>query len=227
MNKTLNRNQLKMIALAAMFIDHIGYYFLNDNIYFRILGRVAFPIFAFFIAQGYFYTKDRKKYFLTILGFGVISQLPYYLFLQRAELNILFTFVFAIMLIYLVEYDKQKQTGTSQIMVISYHILLIMLYIFDIISYGYFGVLIPVVFYFYKDSKMKYVYFAILNLLVTLPFIIAYPTDIRAYIQLFALFDILLFMIYNDQKGKYRLKYLFYIIYPVHMLLFYFIKLLM
>jgi len=48
----MNRNGLKILALISMLIDHIGNYLLNNNIVYRIIGRFAFPIFAFFIAEG-------------------------------------------------------------------------------------------------------------------------------------------------------------------------------
>ena len=54
---------LKIIALITMFIDHLGYAIFNKFSFFNYIGRVAFPIFAFQISEGFHYTKNVKKYF--------------------------------------------------------------------------------------------------------------------------------------------------------------------
>ena len=62
----LSGNALKLIAAAAMVVDHAGLMFFPGNLLPRILGRLAYPIFAFMIAEGSKYTRSRKKYFLQI-----------------------------------------------------------------------------------------------------------------------------------------------------------------
>ena len=54
----LSSNILKIVACISMLLDHIGFIFFPQYIIFRILGRVAFPIFAFMIAEGCYYTKN-------------------------------------------------------------------------------------------------------------------------------------------------------------------------
>ena len=56
----LSNDRLKIIAAAAMLIDHIGAYLLPQVRILRIIGRIAFPIFAFMIAEGCRYTKNKK-----------------------------------------------------------------------------------------------------------------------------------------------------------------------
>ena len=97
---------LKFIALIAMTSDHIALAFISpeDPIYFvmRFFGRATAPIMTFFIVEGYIHTRNRKKYFMRILIFAMISQ-PFYFLLsfQRepasifeflTNLNILFNF---------------------------------------------------------------------------------------------------------------------------------------
>lgn len=53
----MNRNQLKIIACISMLIDHIGYVLFPDVTVLRLIGRIAMPIFAFFIGEGCLYTK--------------------------------------------------------------------------------------------------------------------------------------------------------------------------
>ena len=57
----MNRNVLKIIAFVAMVIDHIGTVLFPDYVIFKIIGRIAFPIFSFFVAEGYFYTRSKKN----------------------------------------------------------------------------------------------------------------------------------------------------------------------
>lgn len=81
--KILNKVHLQLIAALAMTIDHLtwvlfpGYPSSALPIVLHIIGRLAFPIFAFFIAEGYHYTHDKKKYILRILFFALISHVPY------------------------------------------------------------------------------------------------------------------------------------------------------
>ena len=66
--KCLTNNQLKIIACISMLFDHLGFMVFPKLIIFRILGRLAFPIFAFMIAEGCYYTRNKLKHFLTIFG---------------------------------------------------------------------------------------------------------------------------------------------------------------
>jgi len=71
---------LKIIAIITMFIDHVGYAIFGKFSFFNYIGRIAFPIFAFQISEGYSHTKDLKKYFLRLFIFAIISQVPFMLF---------------------------------------------------------------------------------------------------------------------------------------------------
>ena len=71
----LTNNKLKIIAMISMLIDHIGVALFPYVEIFRIIGRLAFPIFAYMIAEGCRYTKNRKKYLGIILGMAIVFQL--------------------------------------------------------------------------------------------------------------------------------------------------------
>ena len=77
--KIFNRNALKIIALLSMTIDHIAKVFFDGNMIMVAIGRIAMPIFAFFIAEGFYYTRSKKKFILRLLLFAIISQIPYVL----------------------------------------------------------------------------------------------------------------------------------------------------
>lgn len=83
-----------------MSIDHIGLYFFPEVLTFRILGRIAMPIYAYGIAKGFVYTKNKKRYGKRLLTLAIFSQVPYfYLHDYNMSLNIIFTFVLALILL--------------------------------------------------------------------------------------------------------------------------------
>ena len=217
-----NRNHLKIMAALSMIIDHVGCIFFPSFIVLRFVGRLAFPIFAFFIAKGMLYTKNRKKYFLLILIFAIISQGIVFSFTGSVELNILFTFLFSIIMVYLIEKIKEnKNRVTYTCFFVFANFVLLMLYLLKLIDYGIFGVYVPVVFYFFKKLNLQIVLFSILNVFIALPTIIFNPCLLISYSQLFALASIPLFYLYNGKKGKINLKYFFYIFYPLHLAILY------
>ena len=60
----LSRDVLKLIAIVSMLLDHVGKIFFPKILILQIIGRLAFPIFAFFIAEGFYYTRNKLKYFI-------------------------------------------------------------------------------------------------------------------------------------------------------------------
>ena len=112
--KVLHRNtqrndMLKLLALLTMLIDHIGYMFFPNEVLFRIIGRLAFPIFAYQIAMGYSKTSNLKRYTARLALFAFITQIPFSFFnpnmsFNPIRLNVLFTFVTGIGLLWI--YDR-------------------------------------------------------------------------------------------------------------------------
>ncbi|MGE5630691.1 MAG: TraX family protein [Caulobacteraceae bacterium] len=99
--RAYRNDMLKLLALATMLVDHIGYMYFPNEILFRIIGRLAFPIFAYQIAVGYSRTYNLKRYVLRLLIFALITQIPYSFFspdikFNPIHFNVLFTFVAAI-----------------------------------------------------------------------------------------------------------------------------------
>ncbi len=93
---------LKILAMLTMLIDHVGFLYYPSALWLRIIGRLAFPIFAFLIARGYRYTSDKRKYMLRLFVFGIISQIPYHYFVP-GKLNIMFTLLIGLVIIQLSE----------------------------------------------------------------------------------------------------------------------------
>lgn len=94
---------LKMIAIVTMFCDHLGYALFNHFSYFNYIGRLAFPLFAFGISEGYSHTRSKKNYCMRLLMFGIISQVPFMwftsIFRNEFALNIFFTLLIGLIAI--------------------------------------------------------------------------------------------------------------------------------
>lgn len=105
--------QLKLIALLSMTIDHIGLLLLPDVEVLRIIGRLAYPIFAYMIAEGCRYTRNRKKYFSLVAGVGLLCSVAYYMAEGSLYQSILITFACSILMIYAVDYAIKEGQGCS------------------------------------------------------------------------------------------------------------------
>lgn len=98
---------LKIIAMVTMVIDHCGAYFVNYSspAYYvlRIIGRISFPIFAFLITEGVYYSKKPLLYFLRLFILDIIINLGEFIFLHQYEGSVLLTFVLGGLSIYLLD----------------------------------------------------------------------------------------------------------------------------
>lgn len=77
---------VKWTATILMLVDHTAYFLkdsVDDNTYLglRIIGRLAFPLFAFLLVESFYFTKNRLKHFVKIAGLALISEIPYNLFI--------------------------------------------------------------------------------------------------------------------------------------------------
>ena len=200
---------LKIFAIIFMLIDHIGYVFFPIQNLFRIIGRLAFPIFAFQIGIGFKHTKNKEKHILLLLLFAVLSQIPFFLMcnihLVTNTLNILFTFVFALTIIYCTDNIK------SYFIKIPLIIILVLLTFYVKVDYGILGILLTVFLYYFSHNK--FAAFGILTGFAFFHYIIN-----NSISQIYCLISILFIWFFNGQKGT-NAKWLFYTFYPLHMLI--------
>ena len=212
---------LKIIAVVTMFIDHIGYAIFGKFSYFNYIGRIAFPIFAFQISEGYIHTRNLKKYFLRLFIFALISQIPFMLFYKLVsasdfELNIFFTLLLGLACIYI--YDKSKYKFIAIILSIAIGLIAE----FAHCDYGFYGVAIIFLFYIFKNNiSFASIAFVLATAIKYLIPILKYGFyDVYLYLLFFTLLPIVFISLYNGRKGK-DTKYLLYLFYPIHLLLIY------
>ena len=145
---------LKIIACITMFIDHIRYAIpFHENSIIIFTGRIAFPLFAFLISEGYAHTKNLKKYYCRLIVFALISQIPYMLLRTLIgdwiTLNIMFTLVLGLSAI--TAFDKIEKKYLS---IPLCFIIIIMGEVLKV-DYGWFGVTLVLINFIFKNNKVK------------------------------------------------------------------------
>ena len=212
----LNGNHLKLIAAVAMLLDHAAILLFPQVQLFRILGRLAFPIFAFMIAEGCRYTRNRLRYFMMIFGLGAACQLVYYFASGDTYLNILLTFSCSVLLIYLLQEVHRAQNWKREFFWSVLFAIGVFLALFLdehlTIDYGFWGMMVPVFVGFAHMRKWPH-WASVLLLGLGLVLLAA---DLKG-IQYYGLLALPLLLLYNGQRGKRNMKYFFYIFYPVHL----------
>lgn len=206
----LSGNSLKIIAMITMFCDHLGMIFFPHLSIFRIVGRVAFPIYAYLIAEGCKHTHNRKKYFLQIFLLGIAFSIVFIIVERYIYLCVLITFSMSILMIYLVDYIKYS----LQTRFILFPLGLIFIWIFCSlieVDYGFFGVLVPIMVYISDKRIVK-------NILFMLSLIVL-SINVNNGMQIYGLISVLLVAFYNGERGKLNLKRFFYLFYPLHLAL--------
>jgi hypothetical protein len=229
----LSGNALKIIAAASMLIDHIGFMLFPRLTVLRIIGRLSFPIFAFMIAEGAAYTKNKLRYFLGIFILGTGCQIVLSLFDSGAKLGALISFSIGIIGVFSLQYMKkvifsEKFNPTKKLSAV----LIFVFTVFGIyllnekvrIDYGFFGCIAPLSASLFKaDANCQNSFFKkldnnFLNLLcfgICTAFMNAYYGGIQHY----AIFALIPLAFYSGKRGKLKMKYFFYIFYPLHIAL--------
>src|SRR5574344_1780704 len=158
---------IKLIAIISMLFDHTGDTIIGNFSALNILGRIAFPLFAFQLVIGYEHTHDLKKYMLRLLIFAFISQIPYAIMIHNIDstgfpLNIFFTLLLGIICMYIFDYTKKdsnlKNKRGFNIYISLLNLLLITCILiiaqFTKVDYEAWGVfLILFIHIFYKQNK--------------------------------------------------------------------------
>lgn len=213
----LSGNQLKLIALIAMTVDHVGMILFPYEAWFRVVGRLAFPIFAYMIGEGCAYTRHRGRYIGKMAGLALACQIVYYLFMDSLYQCVLVTFSLSIGLAFLIDNAGQRNTAGSWILAVLG--LAAVYFLTEIlpgflpgtdygVDYGFFGVLLPLAVYLGRTRQQKFVLFSLGAAVLAAGY---------GGIQWYSLLALPLMMLYNGRRGRAKLKNLFYIYYPAHL----------
>lgn len=210
---------LKIIAMITMIFDHLGDSFFPELTWMRMIGRIAMPVFAFCIAEGFGHTHDKVKYLTRMAIFAVISEVPFDLFCEGKLIhlphqNIMFTFAIAIASLIL--FEKLTAKGKMFGLVSGWLIILAACILAAVLGtdYNFVGVLLVTVFYLLRKKDL---------LIRDGAGLLTYLALRNVGIYIWGVLSFILIAFYNGERGK-GVKYLFYVFYPAHMLLIFIVS---
>ncbi len=217
--RLLNGNMLKMIAMITMTVDHVGLLLLDDFLPFRIIGRISFPIYAYLIVEGCVYTRRKLRRFLEVFLLGAICQLAYFVAEGDFYFNVLLTFSVSIPLVYLVEACKKEARRALLLLptVAAAALCLLLERVGVVFDYGCVGILLPPLIALGRGENQRAALFTL--------GIAALSLASGVWYQWFSLAAVIPVLMYNGERGRHNIKYLFYAFYPLHMLVIWFISL--
>lgn len=214
------------MACLFMLIDHVGVRLFPHVTIMRIIGRLAFPIFAFFIAEGCRHTSNRLKHFLSVFILGAICESAYIIYSGGWYGNILLTFSVSILLIYLMQWCRKKGGAAPWFLFAAVLATLCFVEHYVNFDYGISGIFAPLFAALPGDRRAESGSFRIAPpkkitklLLFAFGIMLTIFESTMPHVQVYALLTVPLLAMYSEGPGKRKLKYFFYIFYPVHLLL--------
>ena len=219
---------LKIIAIIAMTFDHIGAVFFPlgiscfpYSVILRTVGRLTMPIMCFFIGEGYRKTRNKGKYALRLLIFSFISEIPYRLLLHN-EVNVMFTLFIGLCGLWVSDILKEKFKSDSFRVLVYLSAALVSILLDS--DWSYIGILLIFAFYHGGESTIKRIVyplsvyvFVLVSAYFEAVFAVGFESFYINFIQFAGCLSVPLLLLYNGKKGP-SVKYLFYIYYPLHMI---------
>ena len=268
MNRKIGSDKIKIIAMICMLIDHIGagivekiYYSTTDYnmvlvwertaVVLRSVGRIAYPLFAYMLVKGFFYTKNRFKHIINLIIFAIISEIPFDLLgngtiWDPSYQNVMITLTLGTLMMWALEIVRenglQNSIRNEKIRKLAYGAFAVVLVIctarFALLchsDYGARGIVTIAIIYMLRDDKLKLLQLGPILFILNI-FIVTFITqgNMHATIRYceFEIYAIMAFPImyadsgHRNEKNSRVLKWFGYWFYPLHQLLIYLISLL-
>ena len=226
-SKGLSGNALKLIAIAAMTVDHLTWAIFSDTqrvwyvMALHIIGRLTAPIMWFFIAEGCRKTRNIKKYALRMLIFAAVSHFAYCFafgiplsvthggFFNRT--SVMWALMLAVVLVGIYQSDKvkewQKIAVTCGFCVLAFPA-----------DWSSIAVMAPLFIWFHNGDRRKQMADIVIWTAVYALVYFLFLDRVYGLLQMFTFLSIPLLMLYNGERGKAKgMKWLFYIYYPAHL----------
>ncbi len=231
-NNIINSSQLHILAMVFMFCDHLWATVLSQMSWLTCIGRLAFPIFAFMLVEGYFNTHNLRRYMLRIFIFALISEIPFNIMCCLSifypfHQNTLWTLLLSLIVISIIEKAKK----TNNIIIFTFTAVAASFGGFlaafaAMVDYYGFGVLIVLSFYFFRGRKWYNFLFQFICLyILNIKFLGGFYYSLNLFglgfefpRQGFALLALIPIWLYNGKKGQTgkSFKYFCYMFYPCH-----------
>jgi len=227
----MNTFAIKIIAVVTMLIDHIGVVLFPRDLIFRVIGRVAFPLFVYLIAEGFRHTRSKEKFLLRLFVFALISERFYMMAFESIHFfefrfstnNIFYTLFLGGLAILcwdmICEFFKSFIAKCVIFSIVASGILVIAGFLSA--DYGIYGVVFIFIMYVVKPFWLRMLAMLILclwqfNWIISA--LIANQNVSNMHILMIpaGILPILLVICYNGKKG-WGWKWFFYLFYPVHL----------
>ena len=226
---------LHILAMVFMLMDHMWATVVPDNMWLTCVGRLAFPIFAFMLVEGYHRSRSVRKYMLRLLIFAIVSEVPFDLMVSGSVLypfhqNVMWTLLLGLGTMYLIDrLIGGKQSILRYLAAFAAVIISAVLATLFMLDYYGYGVLTVLTFYIFRGDKWlsrlgQLICLALINLeliggLVMPVSLFGLSFDFPQ--QGFALLSLVFIWLYNGRQGPHGMavKYSFYVFYPLHMLI--------
>lgn len=254
--KLLTGNALKILAIVTMLIDHIGAvllekgllpfiqnaifsgtntnYTLDDyhtfstlDFCFRIIGRIAFPIFLFLLVEGFMHTRDPFKYAFRLFIFALVSEVPFDLavnhqIFELGSQNVFFTLTLSVLMYIGLELTDENIVKYYLNMLVKIAIVTVALLAANALrcDYSALGIAMALFMYIFRyDKKNLILSHAIVIIAYSVLITLNSGLSLMNFVEIFALLAFIPISFYNGERGSFKLKYFFYVFYPAHLLL--------
>lgn len=231
----LSGSVIKIIAIVTMLIDHVGAgifenwmynssitvpsWMYNTDIVMRGIGRIAFPIFCFMLVEGYVHTRNVWKYFLRLVVFGVIAEVPFDLGIFRRAWhagyqNVFWTLALGVLMMILMDKAAmyqvfKKKAWLNRVANVVFDIMIFLavsvLAVVFKTDYNVMGITTILLVFAFRNNRFRQ--------LVALAAACWLVLD-----EIPALLCLIPLALYNGKRG-FGMKYFFYAFYPVHLML--------
>lgn len=211
----IDRSVLKWIAVLTMVIDHVGAILFPDQIWMRVIGRVAFPVYAYCLAEGFRYTSDYRRYLGRLALFAILSEIPFDLAFYGvpfsfAHQNVFFTLTLGLILLWVLERCREQLLLCAG----AFAVLCFLAQALHM-DYGAGGLLMVFAFYLAQQGTSPWIGWGI--------FVFINLFGYAGGVQWAAILALLPIGLYSGKAGKKKQRF-FYWIYPLHLLLLWVIE---
>lgn len=205
---------LHYIAIISMLLDHVGLVFFSDSAAWRVIGRLALPIYVFCCALGIQHTRNVKQYCYRLLVIAIFSQIPYMLIIDPFKLNIVFNLLLSVLVIVLLN-RQNKLNSFYSFFVVTIGVLLSLM-----MDYSFYCLLLMLAYFYIRNIYVLFSYHFVLNLIVMVAF--------EWYLQILSIIATVI-LLYRNRLPELKMNtFLYRSFYPLHLvilsILFYFIK---
>lgn len=226
----LSQNQLKMIAAASMVVDHLGVQIFPQYLILRIVGRLAFPLFAYFVYEGAKYTHRPSRYLGRMAAMGILCVAGYGVFAGELFGNILITFTLSLAILFaLQEVERRAREKASFWGSLALTALLIggIAWLCSVVTvdYGFLGVLLPVFAHLGARLAPEPKWERAGSLAGFCLGLVLLCGNL-GWVQWYSLAALPFLLVYSGKRGSWNLQGFFYWFYPVHLVLIYLLSLL-